>query len=294
MEDQQPNDQGDERQKAERARPGVAAPIGAARRLFAELLGTFALITVAAGGEIIAVVSHREVSAAARAVAPGLVVMAFIYAVGEVSGAHFNPAVTLAFALRRVFPWRRMPAYWLAQFAGAVLAASFLRAVFGNVADLGATVPRHGTGTALAMEVALTWLLITVILGTASEKGLVGPHAAIAVGATIALAGLIAAPVSGASMNPARSLGPALVARSLYDGWVYLVGPLAGALLAVACTWLLHGVPTAGEEVAACGKEDLPAAEPDRAGGARPRADPGHLAPFLPESRRRLGDRSAG
>lgn len=232
---------------------GGPDPIGAARRLFAELLGTFALTAVAAGGEVVAAVSQGEVSAAARAVAPGLVVMALIYTVGEVSGAHFNPAVTLAFAVRGVFPWRRVPSYWLAQFAGALLAAGLLRAGFGTVAELGATGARHGLGTGLVAEIVLTWLLVMVILGTACEKGLVGPNAAIAVGATIALCGLVAAPVSGASMNPARSLGPALVAGVTAGKWIYLVGPAAGSLLAVGCTWLLHGFPTADEEEAARG-----------------------------------------
>jgi aquaporin Z len=231
-------------------------PVGTGRRLFAEVLGTFALTVVAAGGEVINAVSHGEVSAAARAVAPGLVVMAFIYTVGEVSGAHFNPAVTLAFAVRGVFPWRRVPAYWLAEFSGALLAAGLLRALFGNEAEVGSNRAEHGIGTALAMEILLTWLLVMVILGTACEKGLVGPNAALAVGATIALCGLFAAPISGASMNPARSLGPAIVARATSGQWIYLVGPAAGALVAVACTWLLHGFPSASEEEAARGKAD--------------------------------------
>jgi aquaporin Z len=231
-------------------------PVGTGRRLFAELLGTFALTAVAAGGEVVNAVSHGEVSAAARAVAPGLVVMAFIYTVGEVSGAHFNPAVTLAFAVRGVFPWRRVPAYWLAEFAGAISAAVLLRSLFGNVAELGVTRTHYGTGTGLMMEIVLTWLLVMVILGTACEKGLVGSNAALAVGATIALCGLFAAPISGASMNPARSLGPAIIAGATSGQWIYLVGPVAGALLAVGCTWVLHGFPSASEEEAARGAAD--------------------------------------
>jgi aquaporin Z len=231
-------------------------PVGLHRRLFAELLGTFALTAVAAGAEVINTVSLGEISPAARAVAPGLLVMAFIYTVGEVSGAHFNPAVTLAFAVRGVFPWRRVPGYWLVQMVGALLAAEMLRALFGTVADLGATHAQHGLGSALVMEIVLSWLLLMVILGTACEKGLVGPNAAIAVGATIALCGLFAAPISGASMNPARSLGPAIVAGVTAGQWIYLVGPLTGALLAVACTWALHGVPTETEEDAARGAND--------------------------------------
>ena len=215
-----------------------------ARRLFAELLGTFALTFVAAGGEVIAVISGGAISPAARAVAPGLLVMAMIYTLGSQSGAHFNPVVTLAFTLRRDFPWKRIPGYWGAQIVGAVLAALLLRALFGLVGHLGATVPHHGTGEAVVMEVVLTFLLVTVILGTATNHRLTGPNAAIAVGGTIALLGLFAAPISGASMNPFRSLAPALVSGQLADAWIYIVGPLAGALLAVIVAWLLRGRTT--------------------------------------------------
>ncbi|HEX9133754.1 MAG TPA: aquaporin [Ktedonobacteraceae bacterium] len=215
-----------------------------ARRLLAELLGTFALTLVAAGGEVIAVISGGEVSPAARAVAPGLLVMAMIYTLGSQSGAHFNPAVTLAFTLRQDFPWRRVPGYWGAQIVGAVLAALLLRVLFGLVGHLGATFPRHGTSEALVMEVVLTFLLVTAILGTATNHRLTGPNAAIAVGGTVALLALFAGPVSGASMNPARSLGPFLVSGQLADAWIYVVGPFAGALLAVLVAWLLRGRTT--------------------------------------------------
>jgi aquaporin Z len=214
------------------------------RRLLAELLGTFALTFVAAGGEVVAVISGGEVSQAARAVAPGLLVMAMIYTLGNESGAHFNPVVTLAFALRHDFPWIRLPSYWIAQFVGAVLAALLLRALFGLTAHVGATLPHHGTIQALIMEIVLTFLLLTVILGTATNHKLTGHNAAIAVGGTIALAGLFAAPISGASMNPFRSLGPYLVSGQLAEAWIYLVGPLVGTLLAVAVAWLLRGGTT--------------------------------------------------
>jgi MIP family channel proteins len=238
------------------AEPGPR--VDPARRLLTEVLGTFALTLVAAGGEVIAGLSGGEVSAAARATAPGLLVLAVIYAVGDVSGAHINPAVTLAFALRGVFPWRRVPAYWLAQMAGAVGAAAFLLATFGLVAQLGATRPGFGVAPALAMEVALTWLLVTVVLGTATRDRVVGPNAALAVGATVALCGLFAGPVSGASMNPARSLGPALVSAAAGggapdDSWIYLLGPAAGAGLACAGIWLVKGSQRQGERKAAAG-----------------------------------------
>ncbi len=223
------------------------------RRLFAEVLGTFALVTVAAGADVIAVVSGGEVGLISRAVAPGLMVMAMIYAVGDVSGAHFNPAVTLAFALRRVFPWRLVPAYWAAELGGALLAASLLRSLFGRVGHLGATQAKHGVGTALVMEIVLTLFLVSVILGTATRNRLIGPNAAIAVGGTIALCGLFALAVSGASMNPARSLGPALVGGELTHIWIYIAGPFIGATLATLCTWIVHGDRKPMEEDAAGG-----------------------------------------
>src|SRR5204863_1921938 len=182
------------------------------------------LTLVAAGGELLAALTKGEVSTAAKVVAPGLVVMALIYALGDVSGAHFNPAVTLAFALRRVFRWSCVPAYWITQFVAAIAAAAVLRLMFGDIAHLGANHVRHATTTTgLATELLLTWLLVTVILNTATRARVLGPNAAIAVGATIALCGLFAGPVSGASMNPARSLGPALVAGYATNWWIYVV-----------------------------------------------------------------------
>lgn len=181
--------------------------------------------------------------------------MVMIYTVGEVSGAHFNPVVTLAFAIRRDFPWRRVLGYWLAQVVGAILAALFLRSLFGNVGHLGATLPdsKYGSIAAVMMELVLTCLLVIVILGTAQQHHLVGPNAAIAVGGTIALCGLFASPISGASMNPARSLGPDLVAGTLTSTWIYAVGPIAGAILATLFAWLLHGNPSESEVQAAEG-----------------------------------------
>jgi aquaporin Z len=162
---------------------------------------------------------------------------------GAVSGAHLNPVVSLAFALRGDFPWKRVPGYVLVQLVGATLACLFLYAVFGDVQHLGATLPGPGYSNwqALLMEVALTATLVSVILGTASAAQNVGAIAALGVGGYIALAGLWSAPVSGTSMNPARSFGPALVSGDLGSYWVYLVGPLAGALIAVGCAFVLRG-----------------------------------------------------
>ena len=170
-------------------------------------------------------------------------VMAIILFMGAVSGAHLNPAVSLAFALRGDFPWKRVPGYIIIQLAGATLACLFLRLVFGNVEHLGATLPGPGYNDwqALAMEIVLTALLVSVILGTASAAQNVGAIAALGVGGYIALAGLWAAPVSGVSMNPARSFGPALASGDWTSYWVYLVGPVAGALIAVGFAYALRG-----------------------------------------------------
>jgi aquaporin Z len=184
-----------------------------------------------------------QISLAAAVVAPGLMVMAIILFMGAVSGAHLNPAVSLAFALRGDFPWRRVPGYIVTQLIGATLACLFLRWVFGNVEHLGATLPGPGyqNWQALLMEIVLTALLVSVILGTASAAQNVGPIAALGVGGYIALAGLWAAPVSGVSMNPARSFGPALASGYWASYWVYVVGPVTGALIAVGCAFVLRG-----------------------------------------------------
>jgi aquaporin Z len=170
-------------------------------------------------------------------------VLAIILFMGAISGAHLNPAVSLAFALRGDFPWKRVPGYIIIQLIGATLASLFLLAVFGNIQHLGATLPGPGyeDWQALLMEIALTALLVSVILGTASAAQNVGAIAALGVGGYIALAGLWSAPVSGTSMNPARSFGPALVSGDFTSYWVYVVGPLAGALIAVGCAFVLRG-----------------------------------------------------
>ena len=214
------------------------------RRLFAELLGTFFLVLVAAGaGMVNARFGGQAVPAAARVVAPALMVMAIILFMGTVSGAHLNPVVSAAFALRGDFPWRRVPAYVVAQFIGGVLATLLLWALIGRHGSAGLTLPGPGIPVPVAMvwELVLTTGLVSVILGTASGAQQVGAFAAIAVGSYIALAGLWGAPVSGASMNPVRSLGPALVLGDWHAWWAYLVGPAAGAALAVGIAQILRG-----------------------------------------------------
>lgn len=213
------------------------------RRLFAEVLGTFFLVLVAAGGPMIGMAIPGSVGRAAAVVAPGLMVMSIILAMGKVSGAHLNPVVSIAFSLRRDFPWRRVPGYVVAQLAGATLAAWFLQAVVHVSATHGSNYPAHGHSAldAVLMEGLLTLGLVTIILGTASGAQQIGLFGAFGVGGYIALAGLWASPISGGSMNPARTFGPDLVSVNFTDYWVYVVGPLVGAALAVAVAYVLRG-----------------------------------------------------
>ena len=214
------------------------------RRLFSELFGTFLLVLVAAGGPMVnARFGGHVISHSALVVAPGLMVLAIILFMGAVSGAHLNPAVTIAFTLRVDFPLRRVPMYVAAQFAGAVLAMLVLVGLVGKQGTAGLTLPGPGISAWVAMlwEAVLTVGLVSVILGTASGGQQIGAMAAIAVGSYIALAGLIGAPVSGASMNPVRSLGPALVLADWTSWWAYLAGPLIGALVAVGFASILRG-----------------------------------------------------
>jgi aquaporin Z len=227
------------------------------RRIFAEWWGALLLVVAGAGAHVAdAVTGGAHAMSLAGAVAPGLTVMVVIYFLGTISGAHLNPVVTLAFALRHNFPWIRVPGYIAAQLAGGIAAIAFLRATFGDVGSLGATAPGAHIGTlqALAIEVLLTAGLVNTILGTAAGARNIGPNGAIAVGGYIALAGLWAAPISGASMNPARSLAPDLIRGDFTTTWVYVIGPLAGALIAVCFEWILKGAPTIEGTITAQGK----------------------------------------
>jgi aquaporin Z len=213
------------------------------RRLFSELLGTFFLVLVAAGGGMMSQAFPNTISRQAAVVAPALMVMAIILFMGKVSGAHLNPAVSIAFALRRDFPWMRVPGYIIVQLGGAALAAWFLQAVIHVSATYGSNYPAAGfTGRdAFFMEAVLTFGLVSVILGTASGAQNLGVFGALGVGGYIALAGLWGSPISGASMNPARTFGPNLVGADFTQYWVYIAGPLAGAALAVGVAFILRG-----------------------------------------------------
>ncbi|NQU36197.1 MAG: aquaporin, partial [Actinobacteria bacterium] len=213
------------------------------RRIVSEFVGTFFLVLVAAGAPMVGARYPGTVTMAAAVVAPGLMVMAIIMFMGKVSGAHLNPAVSLGFALRGDFPWRRVPGYIATQLVAAVLAAGFLQLIVGNSARIGGSYPGGSTtaAAAFATELILTFGLVSVILGTASGAQNIGIMAAIGVGAYIALAGLWAAPLSGASMNPARTFGPNIVGGDLSSYWVYVTGPLLGAALAVGLAFVLRG-----------------------------------------------------
>lgn len=208
------------------------------RRAGAELVGTYALVTAGCGAIVVdaltGALTHLGI-----ALTFGLVIMVMIAATGHLSGAHFNPAVTLAFALTRHFPWRDVPLYLGAQLLGAVAGALTLRALFPEAATLGATLPAGSALQSLGLEILLTAVLMFVIMAVATDTRAVGQLAALAIGGTVALDALWGGPISGASMNPARSFGPALVAAAWRDHWVYWLGPISGACLgALIYQWL--------------------------------------------------------
>ncbi len=226
------------------------------RRLFAEAWGTFLLVVVAAGAGVVAEKSNGAITLGMAVIAPGLMVMVIIYFMGAVSRAHLNPAVTLAFTLRRNFPWRRVHCYIIAQIIGGIVAALFLRNLFGTIGFLGVTHPGNGVGnfTALAMEILLTAGLMNTILGTASGAARnIGSNGALAAGGYIALAGLWVAPISGSSMNPVRSFAPDLIRGDLSTTWIYIAGPIIGAFIGVGFEFILKKKATDAGAIAAQG-----------------------------------------
>ena len=224
------------------------------RRIFSEAWGTFLSVLVVAGGTAISAHFGGTTSHAMLAVARGLMTMVIIYFMGTISGAHLNPAVTFAFALRRNFPWGRVPGYIAAQLFGALAAVLFVRYMFG-ISELGATVPGAGITPikAMLMEAVITTGLVNTILGTASGARNIGTNGAIAVGSYVALTGVWCGQMTGASMNPIRSLAPDIVRGDFSTTWIYFVGPLIGAALGVAFEWYLKGKPTPFGALAAQG-----------------------------------------
>ena len=213
-------------------RPGL-------RRCAAEFVGTFLLVFAGPGAVVIDGVSGGGVGSLGIGLSFGLAVMAAIYAVGHISGTHINPAVTVAFALSRHFPWTQVPAYLIAQLLGATAASAALLGLFGGVSNLGATVPSDSPFQALGLEVILTLLLMFVVSAVATDARAVGQAAAIAIGGYVALAATFSGPITGASMNPA------LLSGTWTNHWVYWVGPLAGAVLGA----LLYGYARAAESL---------------------------------------------
>jgi aquaporin NIP len=214
-----------------------------ARVLVAEAIGTFALVFAGAGAVMVDAKTH-ELGHVGVAITFGLVIMAMIYAVGHISGAHFNGAVTLAFALTRHFPWPRAAGYWAAQLTGAVAAAALLRASLGNIAHVGATLPSGSERQSFLWELVLTAILMFVIMAVATDTRAVGEAAAIAIGGTIGLDAMFGGPISGASMNPMRSMGPALVSGDLHALWLYIVAPVIGASLGALLYQFVRGEAT--------------------------------------------------
>jgi MIP family channel proteins len=221
--------------------PAVHRP-DLARRALAEGLAAFTLVFAGCGAIVADAEYDGALGTVGIALVFGLVIMVMVYAIGHLSGAHINPAVTLAFTLTRHFPAREALAYIGAQLAGATLAALLLLAVWTDQpAELGATVPSVGAGSAFVYELVLTAFLMFVVMAVATDTRAIGPAAAVAIGGTISLDALFGGPVTGASMNPARSFGPALVAGEWRGFWVYVVGPIAGAALGAFAYELVRG-----------------------------------------------------
>jgi MIP family channel proteins len=214
------------------------------RLLAAEFVGTFALVFAGCGAIMVNAKTEGALGQVGIAISFGLVIMAMIYALGHISGAHFNPAVTFAFALSRHFPWPRTLAYWAVQILGALAAAAILRGSLGDVADVGTTLPSGSQGQSFLWELVLTFFLMFAIMAVATYTRAAGEAAAIAIGGTVCLDAMFGGPVSGASMNPARSLGPALVSGELHALWLYILAPLTGATLGAFAYQLVRGEPT--------------------------------------------------
>ena len=209
------------------------------KRCVTEAIGTACLVFAGTGAIVINEVSGGAIGHVGIALTFGMVVAAMIYSTGHISGAHINPAVTLGFAITKNFPWKEVPYYWVSQIIGAVLASGALSLMFGTIGNMGATVPYGSDIQSLALEIILTFILMFVIMAMATDIRSVGGAAAVAIGMTVALEAMFAGPISGASMNPARSFGPALLSSEWASHWLYWVGPMAGASIgATVYHWL--------------------------------------------------------
>lgn len=235
---------------------GETQPAPIVQKAGAELLGTFAITLVATTVDVLYFTRTGNVDFVSRWLARGFITTALIYAFSGISGAHLDPAVSLGFAVRRAMPVGQMLWYWVAQFAGGLAAALLVFALWGHAIALGASHPdpQFTRAEAVAAETVVTFILMTVILLTAEEDAAVGKQSALAVGLTVAACGFFDGPVSGASMNPARSIPPQILGGTADLAWIYLAGPFAGALLAALIAMLFFARPNRGERRAAKGR----------------------------------------
>ena len=217
-------------------------------RYLTEFVGTFILVFVGAGAIVINAETGNPIGTLGIGIVFGLVVMVVIVATGHISGAHINPAVTFAFALTRHFPVRDIIPYWGAQLGGAALASGIVLWMFSDAANVGATLPRNSAGQALGLEFFLTFILMFVIMAVATDTRIIRSNAAIAIGATVALEAIYAGPISGASMNPARSFGPAAASGVFLHHWVYWAGPILGAAFGALLYKFLHRMDAADKD----------------------------------------------
>ncbi|HEY7950012.1 MAG TPA: MIP family channel protein [Solirubrobacterales bacterium] len=232
------------------------------RRAAAEAFGAFALVFAGCGAIVTDTVHAGVLGAVGVSLVFGLTIMAMVYATGHLSGAHLNPAVTLAFALIRHFPRHEALAYIAAQLLGAIAAATLLLAVWpSQPADLGTTLPSVGAGSAVVYEIVLTAFLMFTIMAVATDTRAVGAGAAIAIGGTVGLDALFGGPITGASMNPARSIGPALISGEVHDLWIYIAAPIAGAALGALAYQLVRGTSRRRDEIPGMSAEIGPSAE---------------------------------
>lgn len=209
------------------------------KRFIAEIIGTFALVFCGTGAMVINEFTGGTVTHVGIAITFGLIVMGMIYAFGDISGAHMNPAVTIAFAYAKNFPWKEVPLYALAQLIGAFLASGILLYLFPESETLGATLPKLAVMKVFVLELLLSFFLMVVIINVSTGSKEVGVIAGAAIGGIVLLEAMFAGPVTGASMNPARSISPAVVSGNIADLWVYIFAPIVGCLLAVmSCKWV--------------------------------------------------------
>ena len=218
------------------------------KRLISEIIATFALVFCGTGAMVINDFTGGTVTHVGVAITFGLIVMGMIYAFGDISGAHMNPAVTIGFAYAKKFPWKEVPAYVLAQLIGAFLASGILLYLFPESETLGATLPGLSAMKVFIFEIILTFFLMVVIINVSTGSKEIGVVAGIAIGSIVLLEAMFAGPITGASMNPARSIAPAVVSGNLADLWIYIFAPIIGCLLAVVSCKLVKSEQCCDED----------------------------------------------